>query len=66
MPSTHDWAFEKAIFLWVIALQTDDHLDASRMITGGILFSAGAFVAPLFWRARAGLAGSEGPGGWSA
>jgi hypothetical protein len=47
MPSTHDWAFEKAIFLWVIALETDDHLDASRMITGGILFSAGGFCCAI-------------------
>jgi hypothetical protein len=35
---------EKVIFLWVIALETDDHLDASRMMTGKILDSAGGFL----------------------
>jgi hypothetical protein len=43
MPSTQDLALEKLIFFCIIACESDDHLEASRMMIGGILDSAGGF-----------------------
>jgi hypothetical protein len=54
----HVFAFENLIWRVVIALETDAHFAASRMMIGGILFSAGGLFCAtcLAGAGRLGLA----------
>jgi hypothetical protein len=58
IPSTQGFAFVKAMCLAFMPLEIDGHFDASRMMTGGILLSAGGFCCAT------GLVGA-GRGGWA-